>query len=309
MVAIRDLKCSWDIAEMAALGKFEEEFIVYGCCYVEDGQVFYRMSTQEDEMYLFVEQCMERGVYPSPVQSILNRTLVPSGMQDEYLYKTKVMLAKQMQEQYPSALLKKFAALAEIDANDNAAELLYRIKKSLIGCFERERLELVEGMIQFAYQQKKLTRQTYQELQQWLAYVYRQMEDDVVIKKNVQRTFYGMAYRNEAGKVKYFTNARKSEVCKRREQLLCQGIWTTPIVQKTYYFEQQPNLGQVRVEFLDQMAQWMDDDYWQTLDEIVQLSAETLPAQWNQLQEQTATEQSEAVQNYFKLYECMWQLV
>lgn len=308
MVAIRDLKCSWDIAEMAALGKFEEEFIVYGCCYVEDGQVFYRMSTQEDEMYLFVEQCMERGVYPSPVQSILNRTLVPSGMQDEYLYKTKIMLAKQMQEQYPSELLKQFAILAEIDENNSAAELLYRIKKSLVGCFVRERLELVQGIILFAYQQKKLTRQTYQDLQQWLAYVYRQMEDDVVIKKNVQRTFYGLAYRNEAGKVKYFTNARKSEVYKRREQLLCQGIWTTPIVQKTYYFEQQPNLSQIRTEFIQQMGQWMDDDYWQVLDTINQLSTGILPVQWKKLQEQSVLERNEVVEEYFKFYQHMWQL-
>ena len=308
MVAIRDLKCSWDIAEMAALGKFEEEFIVYGCCYVEDGQVFYRMSTQEDEMYLFVEQCMERGVYPSPVQSILNRTLVPSGMQDEYLYKTKIMLAKQMQEQYPSELLKQFAILAEIDENNSAAELLYRIKKSLVGCFVRERLELVQGIILFAYQQKKLTRQTYQGLQQWLAYVYRQMEDDVVIKKNVQRTFYGLAYRNEAGKVKYFTNARKSEVYKRREQLLCQGIWTTPIVQKTYYFEQQPNLSQIRTEFIQQMGQWMDDDYWQVLDTINQLSTGILPVQWKKLQEQSVLERNEVVEEYFKFYQHMWQL-
>ena len=308
MVAIRDLKCSWDIAEMAALGKFEEEFIVYGCCYVENGQVFYRMSTQEDEMYLFVEQCMERGVYPSPVQSILNRTLVPSGMQDEYLYKTKIMLAKQMQEQYPSELLKQFAILAEIDENNSAAELLYHIKKSLVGCFVRERLELVQGIILFAYQQKKLTRQTYRELQQWLAYVYRQMEDDVVIKKNVQRTFYGMAYRNEAGKVKYFTNARKSEVYKRREQLLCQGIWTTPIVKKNYYYEQQPNLSQIRTEFIQQMGQWMDDDYWQVLDTINQLSTGILPVQWKKLQEQSVLERNEVVEEYFKFYQHMWQL-
>ena len=40
MVAIRDLKCSMDIAEMAALGKFEQEFMVYGCCYQEKGNCF-----------------------------------------------------------------------------------------------------------------------------------------------------------------------------------------------------------------------------------------------------------------------------
>ena len=132
MVAIRDLKCSQDIAEMAALGKFEEEFIVYGCCYVENGQVYYRVSTQEDELYLFIEQCMERGVYPSPVQRLLNRTLVPSGMQEEYLYQTKIMLAKQMQKNYPSALLKQFAVSAEQDDNDAAAAILYCIKKEFI---------------------------------------------------------------------------------------------------------------------------------------------------------------------------------
>ena len=210
------------------------------------------------------------------------------------------MLAKQMQEQYPSELLKQIANLPEIDENNNAAELLYRIKKSLVGSFVRDRLEMVQGIILFAYQQIKLTPHTYQDLQQWLAYVYRQMEDDVVIKKNVQRTFYGMAYRNEAGKVKYFTNARKSEVYKRREQLLCQGIWTTPIVQKTYYFEQQPNLSQIRTEFIQQMGQWMDGDYWQVLDTINQLSTGILPVQCKKLQEQSVLERNEVKEEYIK---------
>ncbi len=308
MVAIRDLKCSQDIAEMAALGKFEEEFIVYGCCYVENGQVYYRVSTQEDELYLFIEQCMERGVYPSPVQRLLNRTLVPSGMQEEYLYQTKIMLAKQMQKNYPSALLKQFAVLAEQDDNDAAAAILYCIKKEFIGCFEREKLQLVQGIILFAYQQKKLTRQTYQAFQQWMAYLYSQMEDDVVIKKNFQRTFYGLAYRNEQGKIKYCVNARKSEVYRQRETLLYKGIWTTPLVQKTYYFNQQPNLSQVRADFLQQMEQWMGNTYWQLLEQINQLPSGTSSILWKQLMNCSLLEKEGALHAYFGMYQTMWQL-
>lgn len=308
MVAIRDLKCSMDIAEMAALGKFEQEFIVHGCCYMEKGTVLYRVSTQPGDIYQFREQCLEKGIYPSPVVSILNRVLVPSGMQDSYLFQTRIRLAKKMQAMYPQKFLRDFMEVASIDGNDAAADLFYQLQKKMIGCFDRDVLQLIEGLLVYAYQQKKLKRKTYQMFQQWVAYLYSQMEDDVVIKQNFQRTFFGFAYYNGRQKLCYYTNAQESDVYKKREELLCQGILPTPIVQKTYYYAQQPDLRTVKELFLQQLELWMDEEYWQYLSEIDQKPAAISSEQYQRLMQYTEQENGQAIRQYLQLYRCMWQL-
>ena len=308
MVAIRDLKCSMDIAEMAALGKFEEEFIVYGCCYMEYGKKMYRVSTQVLDIYRFRERCLERGIQPGPVVSLLNRVLVPSGMQDSYLLQTKIQLAKKMQGMYSQEFLQKLTELAACENHDGAADIFYELQQKMIGCFDRETIQLVEGLMIYAKKKKKLKWATYQELRRWVNYLYSQMEDDVVIKKNFQRTFFGLAYYNGQQKLCYYVNAQESDVYKKRETLMGQGILTTPIVQKTYYYTQQPDLRAVKVSFKQQVAQWMDEEYWHYIERINQTTA-AIPAEMHQELlrevEQTGTD---AEKEYFQMYCCMWQL-
>mgnify|MGYP006922417494 CR=1 FL=1 len=57
-----------------------------------------------------------------------------------------------------------------------------------------------------------------------------------------------------------------------------QGILTTPIVQKTYYYTQQPDLRAVKVSFKQQVAQWMDEEYWHYIERINQTTA-AIPAE------------------------------
>ncbi len=306
MVAIRDLKCSMDIAEMAALGKFEEEFIIYGCCYMDQDETYYKISNKIDDIYRFIEQCVDENIYPSTMQQLLNRTLVPSGKQDEYLYRSKLMLAKQMQKDFSGDIIKLFAILAREEGNDSAEPLLRQIKQQLNGCFDRNLLQLVEGIIYYAYCQKKLTPQTYRSFKQWLQYLYRQMEDDVVIKKSVQRTFYGFAYRNEQQKVRYYANAQRSDVMQQRERLLCKGILGSPIVQKTYYFDYQPNLAETKAEFVTWMGKWMDQEYWDILHTIDKQPSSVDRTALEQLVSQAEDENNTALSNYLQYYQGLW---
>lgn len=308
MVAIRDLKCSMDIAEMAKLGWFAEEFIVYGCCYVENGTVYYKVSSQNTELYHFQEDMMKQGIYVSPVMELLNRALVPSGRQDEYMLRTKIKLAKTMQQNCDEALLKSFAALAGNDDNDSAAALIYQLKKKMIGCFEREVVQLVGSIISYAYQQKKLKRQTYQELCQWLDYVYSQMEDDVVVKRNFSRTFYGFAYRIKNGTIKYYTNASEGETRKRKEELLCKGTQSTPILKKTYYFDNQPDLLQVKDVFVQQMKLWMDEEYMDYLRQIDALPAAISQEYYQEFLTKVQQSPTGLMQNYFTYYQYLWHI-
>lgn len=308
MVAIRDLKCSMDIAEMAALGKFEQEFIVYGCCYVEQGKTMYRVSTQAIDIYRFWERCLEKDIYPSPVIRLLNRVLVPSGMQESYLFQTRIRLARKIQAMYPQQFLFDFMHTAVAQSNDSAAALFYQLQQQMIGCFDRDILQLVEGLIVYAYQQKKLKQQTYQDLQQWVNDLYRQMEDDVVMKQNFQRTFFGFAYYDARQKLHYYTNAQESDVYEKREALLCQGILPTPIVQKTYYYVQQPDLRTVKEAFVQQMERWLDEEYWQYLTEINRKPAVVSQTQYQKLLQYAERENGQGMQQYLQLYRCLWQV-
>lgn len=306
MVSIREMQVANDIAEMAALGWFPHEFIVYGCCYIENGKLYYKVSSQDTELYHFKEECLKKNIYVSPIVELLNRVSVPSGMQEEYMQKTKIKLAKTMQKNYGADAMQTFHHLAETDGIDSAAELLYNLKHKLIGCFERELLVLVESLVEYAFSQKKLKRATYAELTAWLDYTYSQMEDDVVIQRNFKRTFYGFAYKTESGAVRYIVNASEREVYKRKEELYCKDIASTPILKKVYYFNNQPNLATVRNEFLEVLKSWMDEEYWQYLDAIDALPGVISAQQMDDLQREILEQQS--LQNHLQYYRALWHI-
>lgn len=305
MVAKRDLVVANDIAEMAALGWFPHEFIVYGCSYVQDGTQYYKVSSQDTELYHFKEECLKQNVYVSPIVELLNRISVPSGMQEEYMLRTKIKLAKQLQTDFDSVWMQQFSQFAEQEGNDSAAALLFDLKEKLIGCFERDVLDLSSSIVEYAFNQKKLKQETYMELKRWLKYVYSQMEDDVVIRKNFKRTFYGFAYKTDTGMIRYIANASEREVRRRKEELYCKGVASTPILQKTYYFDNQPNLASVRDQFLIVLKQWMDEEYWWYLEAIDALPVAVSADLVEQLEQAIPAGQA-MLQKQMQYYRSLW---
>ena len=305
MVAKRDLVVANDIAEMAALGWFPHEFIVYGCSYVKNGIQYYKVSSQDTELYHFKEECLKQNIYVSPIIESLNRVSVPSGMQNEYMLRTKIKLAKQLQANYDTDWMKTFSLFAEQEGNDSAAILLRELKEKAIGCFERDVLDLISSIVDYAFYQKKLKKETYTDLKQWLNYVYSQMEDDVVIRKNFKRTFYGFAYKSDTGMVRYIANASEREVQRRKEELYCKGVTSTPILQKTYYFDNQPNLALIRDQFLMVLKQWMDEEYWWYLETIDALPAAVSVAQMEQIEQAIPAGQI-ILQKQMQYYRSLW---
>ena len=53
MAIIRDEVCANRVGLLAEMGAMEEELLVFGCCYLENGQVKYRVSSDKDEISLF----------------------------------------------------------------------------------------------------------------------------------------------------------------------------------------------------------------------------------------------------------------
>lgn len=305
MVAFRDLKVSQDIAKWAELGKFEQEFIVYGCCFLRDGERYYHIGDQLVEVSRFAQMRLLEGVCTSPIVEWLNRVLVPSGLQEEYANISKLQLAQRMQEQYPKLFMENLNELAATPHNDTALPILQKLQHAMIACFDHKILELAEGIAMTAFQQKKLTLTAYEDFHAWIEDRYLQMADDVVIKKDTKRTFYGFAHRTPGGKVRYYCNAFESEAYKRRNALMCQKQFCTPIISQTFYYDQMPNVAEERKKFLCQLEEWMDEEYWAIVDNICALPAVVNEAAFGILREKA---DADALRDMIGYYASQWQI-
>ena len=305
MVAFRDLKVSQDIAKWAELGKFEQEFIVYGCSYLKDGERYYHISNQIAEVCHFTQVLLLEGICATPVIEWLNRVLVPSGLQEEYANISKLKLAQRMQVYYPKEFFLMFDRIAQHPHNDSAWPILQELQHAMIACFDHKILELADGIALIAFQQKKLTRSSYDMFRSWIEDRYLQMADDVVIKKDAKRTFYGFTYRSSSEKVLYYCNAFESEAYKRRNILMCQGKFCTPIINETFYYDQMPDVAAERKKFLDQLSFWMDDEYWTIINRICHLPSPVSESEMDVLREYANGQ--EALENFVCYYECLWQ--
>ncbi|MDO4280520.1 MAG: hypothetical protein Q4C56_02710 [Peptococcaceae bacterium] len=270
MVAFRDLKVSMDIAKMAELGKFEQEYIVYGCCYMAQDKRHYYISNHYEDVSHFIEEALATGRYPSPPVEYLDRVLVPSGMDSEYANIAKWRLAKRMRASFDPALIVPFQEICATAPNNTAAAILAKLQKDLAPCFDSKILTLAQGLATLAYEQKKIDAAHYRAFGETVADHFRQMADDTVVKKEVRRTLYGFGCELVPGRVKYYCNAYASEIYKRRDSLLKQHKFCTPVISETYYFDQMPDMSAQRKRFMAALPTLMDAEYWQLARAICQ---------------------------------------
>lgn len=271
MVAARDLKCGNDVAKMAALGRWADEFSVYGVSYWENEKVWHYISANQEEIWRFVEESQKEARYPTMVAEWVNRTLVPSGERENYLWRTKVIMAQKMKAWYSENFLAGLVHFAQRENSSTADKWLWQWQDELIGCFEREKLERFRTLVQYAYDSKKLSLAAYTKLQGWLEHVFNQMADDPVVRKAFKRTFFGIGY-GAWDKRQYYVNAKKALVWQKKQQLMSQGISTTPIWQKTYWYDYQPNLAETKKDFLAHIQACFDKTYDERLHILQKLS-------------------------------------
>ena len=103
MMKFRDIQVAEDVGKKAALGWFDVEFTMYGCAYWEKEQdkLYYKVSTQAEDIYDFIEQSAAKDIYPSNVLSLSKKCPVPAGMKEWIAQDVKVELAQKLKVIYP----------------------------------------------------------------------------------------------------------------------------------------------------------------------------------------------------------------
>lgn len=244
----RDVVCAAAVGRMAALGRFDKELTVYGCAYMEDGSVRYRLSTNALQIHRFAAHAASAGIYPTSVRSFSKRTPVPAGMEEHLLYESKLELARELQKNYPRIYFETLTALGEAPANNASVPLLRELAQAIEGHYDDAELQLFAQLLEHCFQGKLIDRYGHYRFNDWLSKVRRQMEDDPVPGAQLKRTLYGFSYK-EDDRIRTSYDAVEATVCAEREAQHLQGKICGPIIHRTYWLENFGEMAAARRDF------------------------------------------------------------
>lgn len=263
----RDLNCALDVNQMAELGKFPVDFNVYGCAYIENGRLCYRVSSNKEKMYIYVNDAVYNNIYPTMVEYLMRSTCILSDQQEEIMEETKYLLVDRLRSQYKK-LFSVLQPFAEQKANNNSYVFLREMIETIDGNFDDGELQLLEGAMDFALRAKVLTKTGYQQLKDWVKSVRKQMIGDTVIQDTFGRTFYGFGYEQKKGVIKYCYNAQKAAVYEQQQNLCIEGKLVMPIYQRKYWFSNFNQLRDIKEQFLEELQQTQTMEYLQFLRQL-----------------------------------------
>lgn len=267
----RDIQCGHSFLKLYELGCFAEEFIVYGCSYLEKGKVYYIISSNPEKICQVVADSVIENRSCSPIMKKAYQQKVASGTKEDIKQKIMLDMATEISKIYGKEYFESERTWLERSPNSSAKLLLELKKHELTGCFDKPQLMLFEGLCREALRLKVLERHIYDEFDRWLKHVYRQMEDDVIEKNKFNRELSGFAYEKN-NQIKYFFDANKINTVEKREQFIHGKIFVTPILTKEYNFSELNQLADIRKDFKVYLEQMLNDQYILTVKKIYELA-------------------------------------
>lgn len=302
---IRDLQVAEDIGARAKLGWFDKEFNFWGTVYFRNNEEYYLISGNPDRVYDFTEKCLCENIYCTPVQTFVKKCPVPSGTEEVIARDFKMLLGKQLQKKYPIEFLRTFQETFSDIANDKAKNDLEQWRDMIDGLFDAEQLYLFELLLRAAYSAKILRTETYNNFKRWLQDVYSDMGDDLIIKDIYKREFYSLSYW-ENGCRKQVVNAQKLRLYMKAQELRNKGVLSTPIHQKTYWYNHDYRLADARKDYEIYLQSDLMQYFFETADKFNKLSSPIIKEQYSQYCTEWQIEYGKEITIYLDYYKMKW---
>lgn len=268
---IRDVQCGMDVARMAELGRYDKEFLAYGFLWLENGERHYYISGDGATTYQMAAEKLRDQQWVTPVMQLLWRRTVPSGMDQTFNQETKVALAKKIQASYTSQLVEALQQLNEATANDSALDALTMLQDKLEGTFDRDKLNYFRALWEQTRIARKITAVHYNAMLHWLEKNFKQMENDIVVEEQYERTFGGFYYQTEAGSWNIYINAEPVHVYETWAKHLQEGRSVFPVFWKKYWFAAMSEGRTLRERFKNDYVQLLKNTFGETIFQIQQL--------------------------------------
>lgn len=265
-----DVICAQEVNQMYNLGCFAEQFVTYSTCCLLGQTCAYFVSDKAENAYQFAQHKLNEDIFCLPVHKQTQEAMVPSGHRENLSLQFKRQAAQRLKEEGAGEAARLVSSLAK-PANNAAQELLEQLKKTLTGCFEEEKLQIFAGLVQFAFNAKKVTPLYYLKCQQWLADVMQDIEEERIKHAMHERVYTGFAYLKQDGSAGYYYNAVKAMTLERQGVLRSQKQLVTPIFRKRYCFQDIDQLNDIAMAFKTALRSRLDTNYLAVLQQIYQL--------------------------------------
>lgn len=261
MTEFRDVQCGLDFASLFSLGCFEEEFTYYGCAYLVNEEIVYQVSANEIALYQFVQKSINQNIFTTPVIERITRSKVPSGRRAIMKQEMKKEVVISLRALYNNIYFKSLAQMTRCPNNDHAYGLLEEYKDNILGHFDKDELQLFQGLLNLAMDGKLIGYQHYQEFADWIGRVKKQMEEDTVDTDYFSRTFSGFAFAGVDKKLKFYSNAYAPATTKMHNRYREKGFFVTPIIEKTDWFDNFERLPEVQEGFTRFLSTMLSPSY------------------------------------------------
>lgn len=237
MMKFRDLQVAEDVGKKAELGWFDVEFTMYGCAYLDrtDDRMRYKISSKEEDIYDFIELAARDDIFPSKIETLTLKCPVPMGTKDLIANDVKKELAKELRKKYQKEFFVELYQIADEIQSNHAQATLWQETEALTGIFDEERLKQFEDLVEYCYGCRKLKKEEYRLLMQWLQEEKANMNEIVSSKDIFEKTLYGASY-IENDVIKYVNNAKRGSVYKEIYEAEEKGFFVTPLYNRTYWY-------------------------------------------------------------------------
>ena len=125
----------------------------------------------------------------------------------------------------------------------------------------------MEALLHYTYSCKKITPSTYQALLDFIAEERLSMDEDFISKYIFEKTMYGIVYL-EDGQPKYLSNAQRDYIYEKAYALETQGVFVSPLYAKTYWYNYEYRLNDVKKDYKLELERVYDQAYLQKLAQI-----------------------------------------
>jgi len=304
----RDIQIAMDVRKKAELGWFDTEFTMYGCAYLKDGNMYYKISPKAQDIYDFIEKSMCQGIYPSNVMKLLEKCQVPSGTKEVIEQQLKKKLAKMLQSAYSKEFFEYLYSIARKMQDNTAASLLWAEAEELEGIFEEEKLCHFEELVHYVRGCGHIDAYNYRELLYWISEERKNMGENFISKNTFEKTMYGIAYEID-GQIKYAENAQKTVIYEKKYRLEQNGYFVTNIFSKNYWYDAQNKLENIRNDFKETLITFFNVTYLAKIKNLSQGMGTTYTENFKQILESSRTKFSKQAVDTLIRYGGRWGII
>lgn len=269
----RDEQMTQDVATMAALGRFEKEFTVYGCAFLENEHMAMAISENAEKIYDWMYSIENKDKLTSTIHSVSLRSLVPAGMENYFTKLAQDQLIISLERAYHPKYFLELQNIIKVLPTNQAFEYLEQLRFQFDGICNQEQLALFEGLIEKAFRRKVLSDSSYYQFSEWIRWTKRDLDQQFVKKDKYEKEFFAFCYTDnkqiESGIV---IDGNKTNTYKKLELKLQQGYHVSNIITKKWWYNNSYSIVDAKRDCKKFFEQLFDNAYRSLL-----IIIETLP--------------------------------